>query len=181
MTKEAFENAIAVVMAVGGSTNAVLHLLAIAREAQVDLTLDDFERIRRRAPVWCDLKPSGRFVTVDLHRVGGVPQVMKILLNHGLIEGGLPTIDGRTVGEILRDIPDEPPAGARSHSQKRRPDLRSRPSGDFARQLGERGLRGESVGNQTPQNHRPGAGFRFGRKTRWRRFWAIAFAPAMWS
>ena len=111
MTKEAFENAIAVVMAVGGSTNAVLHLLAIAREAQVDLTLDDFERIRRRAPVWCDLKPSGRFVTVDLHRAGGVPQVMKILLNQGLIEGGLPTIDGRTVGEILRDIPDEPPAG----------------------------------------------------------------------
>ena len=111
MTKEAFENAIAVVMAVGGSTNAVLHLLAIAREAQVDLTLDDFERIRRRAPVWCDLKPSGRFVTVDLHRAGGVPQVMKILLNHGLIEGRLPTIDGRTVGEILRDIPDEPPAG----------------------------------------------------------------------
>ena len=111
MTKEAFENAIAVVMAVGGSTNAVLHLLAIAREAQVDLTLDDFERIRRRAPVWCDLKPSGRFVTVDLHRAGGVPQVMKILLNHGLIESGLPTIDGRTVGEILRDIPDEPPAG----------------------------------------------------------------------
>ncbi len=85
LTKAAFENAIAVVMAVGGSTNAVLHLLAIAHAAEVELTLDDFERIRKRVPLFCDLKPSGRYVATDLHKVGGIPQVMKMLLNHGLL------------------------------------------------------------------------------------------------
>ncbi|MGI9307164.1 MAG: dihydroxy-acid dehydratase [Gammaproteobacteria bacterium] len=111
MTKEAFENAIAAVMAVGGSTNAVLHLLAIAREAKVNLTLDDFEKIRAKTPVICDLKPSGRFVTVDLHRAGGIPQVMKILLNGGLLHGGCITISGKTLQETLADVPDAPPAG----------------------------------------------------------------------
>ena len=110
LTRHAFENAIAVVMALGGSTNAVLHLLAIARAAGVPLVLDDFERIRRRVPVLCDLKPSGRFVTTDLHAAGGVPQVMKILLAHGVLHGDALTVSGETVAEVLRDVPAEPRA-----------------------------------------------------------------------
>ncbi|HEX9283906.1 MAG TPA: dihydroxy-acid dehydratase [Gemmatimonadales bacterium] len=110
LTRPAFENAIAVVMALGGSTNAVLHLLAIARAAGVPLALDDFEAIRQRVPVLCDLKPSGRFVTTDLHAAGGVPQVMKILLAHGRLHGDAPTVSGETVAEVLRDVPDEPRA-----------------------------------------------------------------------
>src|SRR5881398_867252 len=108
MTRPAFENAIAVVMALGGSTNAVLHLLAIARAAGVPLTLDDFETVRERVPVLCDLKPSGRFVTTDLHRAGGVPQVMKILLAHGALHGDAATVSGQSLAELLRDVPDEP-------------------------------------------------------------------------
>ena len=108
MTRKAFENAIAVVMAVGGSTNAVLHLLAMAHAADVPLSLDDFEAIRKRVPVLCDLKPSGRYVTVDFHRAGGVPQVMKILLNHGVLHGDALTITGQTIAEVLADVPDEP-------------------------------------------------------------------------
>jgi dihydroxy-acid dehydratase len=108
LTRAAFENAIAVVMALGGSTNAVLHLLAIARAAGVPLALDDFETVRERVPVLCDLKPSGRFVTTDLHRAGGVPQVMKILLAHGVLHGDAATVSGQTVAELLRDVPDEP-------------------------------------------------------------------------
>ena len=111
LTRKAFENAIAVVMAVGGSTNAVLHLLAIAHAAGVALTIDDFEEIRGRVPVVCDLKPSGRYVATDLHRAGGIPQVMKLLLDHGLLHGGALTITGRTVAEELADVPSEPPAG----------------------------------------------------------------------
>jgi dihydroxy-acid dehydratase len=108
MTKKAFENAIAVTMAFGGSTNAVLHLLAIAHSAGVPLTLDDFEAIRARVPVLCDLKPSGRFVATDLHAAGGVPQVMKLLLAHGLLHGDALTISGETVAETLRDVPSVP-------------------------------------------------------------------------
>ena len=111
LTREAFLNAIAVVMAVGGSTNAVLHLLAIAHAAQVPLALDDFENVRARVPVLCDLKPSGRFVTVDLHKAGGIPQVMKILLKHGVLHGEALTISGKTVAEALAGVADEPPAG----------------------------------------------------------------------
>ena len=110
LTRKAFENGIAVVMAIGGSTNAVLHLLAIARAAQVPLELDDFEAIRARVPVLCDLKPSGRFVATDLHRAGGVPQVMKILLQNGVLHGDALTITGRTVEETLRAVPAEPRA-----------------------------------------------------------------------
>ncbi|MDJ0843219.1 dihydroxy-acid dehydratase [Crocosphaera sp.] len=109
LTRKAFENAISVIMAVGGSTNAVLHLLAIANTIGVDLTLDDFETIRQRVPVLCDLKPSGRYVTVNLHQAGGIPQVMKMLLNHGLLHGDALTISGETVADILADVPDEPP------------------------------------------------------------------------
>ena len=111
LTRQAFENAIAVVMAIGGSTNAVLHLIAIAHAAQVPLALDDFEAIRARVPVLCDLKPSGRYVTTELHRAGGVQQVMKMLLAHGLLHGDALTITGKTVAEVLADIPEEPPAG----------------------------------------------------------------------
>ncbi len=110
LTKKAFENAISVVMAVGGSTNAVLHLLAIAKSSGINLTIDDFERIRQKVPVICDLKPSGRYVTVDLHKAGGIPQVMKLLLNAGLIHGDCQTIEGLTLDQLLRDIPSEPPA-----------------------------------------------------------------------
>ena len=108
MTRQAFENAIAVVMAVGGSTNAVLHLLAMAHAAEVPLTIDDFETIRQRVPVLCDLKPSGPYVATDLHRAGGIPQVMKMLLNQGLLHGGAITITGKTVAENLAEIPDGP-------------------------------------------------------------------------
>ena len=108
MTRKAFENAIAVVMAVGGSTNAVLHLLAIAHAANVPLGIDDFETIRQRTPVLCDLKPSGRYVTTEFHRAGGVPQVMKMLLAHGLLHGGEKTITGRTVAENLAEVPEAP-------------------------------------------------------------------------
>ncbi|HEX9242140.1 MAG TPA: dihydroxy-acid dehydratase [Anaeromyxobacter sp.] len=111
VTRASIENAIAVVMAVGGSTNAVLHFLAIAHAAGVAWTLDDFERVRRRVPVLCDLKPSGRYLAVDLHRAGGVPQVMRLLLDAGLLHGECMTIDGRTVAETLGAVPREPPVG----------------------------------------------------------------------
>ncbi len=110
ITRKSIENAIAVIMAIGGSTNAVLHFLAIAHAAGVDLTIDDFEAIRARVPVLCDLKPSGRYVAVDLHRAGGIPQVMKMLLHHGLLHGDCLTITGETMAERLRDVPVEPRA-----------------------------------------------------------------------
>ncbi|SDY28728.1 dihydroxy-acid dehydratase [Nitrosomonas sp. Nm33] len=108
ITRKSLENAISVVMAVGGSTNAVLHLLAIAHAADVELSIDDFEEIRARVPVLCDLKPSGRYVTTDLHRAGGIPQVMKMLLAHGLLHGDCMTISGETIAEVLRDVPEKP-------------------------------------------------------------------------
>ncbi|MGB7068398.1 MAG: dihydroxy-acid dehydratase [Pyrinomonadaceae bacterium] len=108
LTREAFENAIAVVMAIGGSTNAVLHLLAIAHSMKVDLEIGDFEKIRQKVPVLCDLKPSGKYVATDLHKAGGVPQVMKILLSHGLIHSNCITIAGKTIEEVLTDVPDTP-------------------------------------------------------------------------
>ena len=110
ITRESIENAVSVIMAVGGSTNAVLHFLAIAHSAGVPWTIDDFELIRRRVPVICDLKPSGRYVATDLHRAGGVPQVMRILLDAGLIHGHCMTITGKTVAEMLESIPSEPSA-----------------------------------------------------------------------
>jgi dihydroxy-acid dehydratase len=111
LTREAFENAISVIMAVGGSTNSVLHLLAVARTAGVPLTIEDFETIRQRVPVICDLKPSGRYVTVELHRAGGIPQVMKLLLNAGLLHGDCRTVEGRTLKDVLAEVPDAPPEG----------------------------------------------------------------------
>jgi len=112
MTKEAFENAIAVVMALAGSTNAVLHLLAIAREARVDLALDDFDRISRKVPHLVDVRPAGRFVMSDLDRVGGVPVVMKELLDAGLLRGDCLTVSGRTVAENLAELAPPVPDGS---------------------------------------------------------------------
>jgi len=111
ITRESLENAVSVIMAIGGSTNAVLHFLAIAHAAEVPWTIDDFERIRKRVPVLCDLKPSGKYLTVDLHRAGGIPQVMKLLLNAGLLHGDCKTITGKTIAEVLADVPDQPPSG----------------------------------------------------------------------
>ncbi|CAK7038071.1 dihydroxy-acid dehydratase [Saezia sanguinis] len=110
VTKKAIENAVAVIMAVGGSTNAVLHFLAITHAAGVDWTIDDFERMRKKIPVICDLKPSGRYMAIDLHRAGGIPQVMKLLLNAGLLHGDCITINGKTVAENLANVPDVPSA-----------------------------------------------------------------------
>jgi dihydroxy-acid dehydratase len=110
VTKRALENAVAVIMATGGSTNAVLHFLAIAHAAGVEWTIDDFERIRKRTPVICDLKPSGKYLAVDLHEAGGIPQVMKVLLKAGLLHGDCLTITGQTIAETLKDIPDQPRA-----------------------------------------------------------------------
>jgi len=108
MTRKSMENAVAVVMATGGSTNGVLHWLAIAHAAGIRWSLDDFERMRRKVPVLCDMKPSGRYVAVDLHRAGGIPQVMKILLANGVLHGDCMTITGKTVAENLKDVPSEP-------------------------------------------------------------------------
>jgi dihydroxy-acid dehydratase len=108
ITRKSIENAIALVMATGGSTNAVLHYLAIAAAAGVKWTIDDFERMRRKVPVLCDLKPSGRFVAVDFHRAGGVPQVLRALLDHGVLHGECMTIHGKTMGEMLKDVPSQP-------------------------------------------------------------------------
>ncbi|MDH0094350.1 dihydroxy-acid dehydratase [Achromobacter mucicolens] len=110
ITRESIENAVSVIMATGGSTNAVLHFLAIAHAAEVPWSIDDFERIRRRVPVLCDLKPSGKYVATDLHRAGGIPQVMKLLLNAGLLHGECITISGKTIAETLADVPDAPRA-----------------------------------------------------------------------
>jgi dihydroxy-acid dehydratase len=110
ITRKSIENTVALVMATGGSTNAVLHYLAIASAAEVEWAIDDFERVRQRVPVLCDLKPSGRYVAVDFHRAGGVPQVLKMLLEHGLLHGDCMTITGRTIAQELEKIPAKPRA-----------------------------------------------------------------------
>ncbi|KUZ80862.1 dihydroxy-acid dehydratase [Burkholderia ubonensis] len=110
ITKQSIENAVSLIMATGGSTNAVLHYLAIAHAAEVDWTIDDFERIRKRVPVICDLKPSGQYVATDLHQAGGIPQVLKILLDAGLLHGDCMTITGRTLADELKDVPSAPRA-----------------------------------------------------------------------
>jgi dihydroxy-acid dehydratase len=110
ITRKSIENAVALIMATGGSTNAVLHYLAIAHAAEVEWTLDDFERVRQRVPVLCNLKPSGQYVATDLHRAGGIPQVLKLLLNAGLLHGDCLTITGKTLAEELAHVPDAPRA-----------------------------------------------------------------------
>ena len=108
ITRNSIENAVALIMATGGSTNAVLHYLAIAAAAEVDWNIDDFERMRRKTPVLCDLKPSGRFMMTDLHRVGGVPVVLNMLLEHGCLNGDCVTITGKTIAEELSHWPKTP-------------------------------------------------------------------------
>ena len=110
VTRKSIENAVALIMATGGSTNAVLHYLAIAHAGGVEWTIDDFERVRRKVPVLCDLKPSGQYVATDLHRAGGIPQVLRLLLDAGLLHGECMTITGRTIAEELRDVPSAPRA-----------------------------------------------------------------------
>jgi dihydroxy-acid dehydratase len=110
ITKKSIENAVSVIMAVGGSTNAVLHYLAITSAAEIDWTIDDFERIRKRVPVIADMKPSGQYLATDLHQAGGIPQVMKILLDGGLLHGDCMTITGKTIAETLKDVPSIPRA-----------------------------------------------------------------------
>ncbi len=110
VTRKSIENAVAVIMAIGGSTNAVLHFLAIAHAAGVEWTIDDFERVRQKTPVLCDLKPSGQYLAVDLHRAGGIPQVMKTLLSAGLLHGDCITISGQTIAEVLKEVPAAPRA-----------------------------------------------------------------------
>jgi dihydroxy-acid dehydratase len=110
VTRASIENAVAVIMATGGSTNAVLHFLAIAHAAGVEWSIDDFERMRVKTPVLCNLKPSGEYLAVDLHRAGGIPQVMKMLLVAGLLNGDCITITGQTIAEVLKDVPDAPRA-----------------------------------------------------------------------
>jgi dihydroxy-acid dehydratase len=111
ITRQSIENAVALIMATGGSTNAVLHYLAIAHAAEVEWTIDDFERVRRKVPVICNLKPSGEYVATDLHQAGGIPQVMKLLLDAGLLHGDCITITGRTLAEELANVPSVPPEG----------------------------------------------------------------------
>ncbi|MCR9106229.1 MAG: dihydroxy-acid dehydratase [Gammaproteobacteria bacterium] len=110
VTRQAIENAVTVVMATGGSTNAILHFLAIAHAAEVEWDIDDFERIRKKVPVICDLKPSGKYMAIDLHRAGGIPRVMKILLDAGLLHGDCMTITGQTIAESLASIEPGAPA-----------------------------------------------------------------------
>jgi len=111
ITRKSIENAVTVIMATGGSTNAVLHFLAITHAAEIEWSIDDFERIRQRTPIFCDLKPSGQYVITELHKVGGIPRVMKMLLNAGLLHGDCLTITGKTIAETLADVPDQPPSG----------------------------------------------------------------------
>jgi dihydroxy-acid dehydratase len=111
ITRKSIENAVSLIMATGGSTNAVLHYLAIAHAAEVEWTLDDFERVRLKVPVICNLKPSGQYVATDLHKAGGIPQVMKLLLDAGMLHGDCITITGQTIAEQLADIPSVPDAG----------------------------------------------------------------------
>ncbi len=143
ITRRSIENAVALVMATGGSTNAVLHYLAIAAAAEVEWTIDDFERVRQRVPVLCELKPSGRFVATDFHAAGGVPQVLKMLLAHGLLHGDCMTITGKTIGRgacrrLRRAAPrsgGDPPLGS--------PGVRAGASRDPQGQSRARRLRGQ--------------------------------------
>ena len=149
ITRASIENAVAVIMATGGSTNAVLHFLAIAHAAEVPWNIDDFERIRKRVPVICDLKPSGKYVATDLHRAGGIPQVMKILLNAGLLHGDCITITGKTVAETLANVPDAPPPGRTSSCPSNARSTRRAP-GDTQGQSSPEGCVAKITGLKNP-------------------------------
>jgi len=155
VTRKSIENAVAVIMATGGSTNAVLHFLAIAHAAAVPWTIDDFERVRTKVPVLCDLKPSGKYLAIDLHRAGGIPAVMKVLLDAGLLHGDCITITGKTVAESLADVS---PAARRPgcHPTDRQADVCRGSSGHSQGQPVPRGLRGQDHGAEEPGHN--GAG-----------------------
>ncbi len=162
LTREAFENGIAVCMALGGSTNAVLHLLAIAHAAEVPLELDDFERIRARVPVLCDLKPSGRFVATDLHQAGGVPAVMKLLLEHGVLHGHCLTVTGKTLAENIAEAA-ELTRGSGGNSPVGPAAVRRGAPRRAARQPGTRWGGGKDQWSEEPTHAGTGAGVRVGR------------------
>ena len=155
LTREAFENAIVVTMALGGSTNAVLHLLAIAHAADVPLAIDDFEEIRKRVPVLCDLKPSGQYVATDLHRVGGVPLVMKMLLDHGLLHGDCLTITGKTIAETLAQVSGTPPEGQEVVRPWNAPVYEHGHLAIPTRQPSDRGLCGKDYWRQVANHYWP--------------------------
>ena len=169
MTRKAFENAIAVVMATGGSTNAVLHLLAIAHSMKVDLQIEDFETIRRKVPVLCDLKPSGKYVATDLHKAGGIPLVMKILLENGVLHGDCLTITGKTIAENLERCFGEISAKSRCCEKLGKSALRRRTSRDFERKSRRRKRRRKNYRHQKPTNYRKSKSFRFRRRSDGRR------------
>jgi hypothetical protein len=157
ITRKSIENAVSLIMATGGSTNAVLHYLAIAHAAEVEWTLDDFERVRRKVPVICNLKPSGQYVATDLHKAGGVPQVMKLLLDAGLLHGDCITITGRTLAEELADVPLGQPARPGRDPPARQGAVRAGPPGHPEGQSVAGRLRGEDHGPEEPGHHRAGA------------------------
>ena len=169
ITRKSIENAIALVMATGGSTNAVLHYLAIANAAGVPWTIDDFETIRKRVPVLCDLKPSGRFVATDFHRAGGVPQVLRMLLDHGLLHGDCMTITGRTIADELAERAEGAARRPGSDPAVEQPDVRAGPSRDPQGQSRARRLRREDHRPQESGDHRAGARLRFRERRRWTR------------
>ena len=164
-------------MATGGSTNAVLHFLAIAHAAEVEWSIDDFERMRRKVPVLCDLKPSGRYLAVDLHRAGGIPQVMKLLLDAGLLHGDCITITGQTVAQNLADVSPAPRRPGRD-PPGRAAVVRAGPPRDPEGQPVARRQRREDHGPEEPGHHRPGARVRRRAERRWRRSWNAASSPA---
>ena len=177
LTKEAFENAIAVVMALGGSTNAVLHLLAIANEARVELELDDFNRVGARVPHIADMKPHGKYHMVDLDRVGGVPVVMKELLDAGLLHGDCLTVTGKTMAENLAELDPPKPDGDVVHPVVAA-DPRRRRHRRPARLAGAEGARGEGRGHRHHSLRGHGARVRRRGRRAWRRSWPAPSSPA---
>ena len=179
MTRRAFENAMVVVMALGGSTNAVLHLIAMARTAEVELTIDDFQKVSSRVPYLADLKPSGRYVQEDLHNVGGTPAVMKYLLEKGLMDGDCLTVTGKTLGENLGGAAGAE-GGATGGDADRKPDQEDRPHSNPARQSVARRGGGENHRQGRAALRRPGESFRFRRRHAARR-WSKRRSPkATW-
>ena len=179
ITRKSIENAIALVMATGGSTNAVLHYLAIASAAEVPWTIDDFERIRKRVPVLCNLKPSGEYVAVDFHRAGGVPQVLKMLLAHGLLHGDCVTITGRTMAEELAHVPAEPRADQDVIRPWSNPMYAQGHLAILRGNLATEGCVAKITGLKQPVDHRAGAGVRLRAAGAWTRSWPGRSRPAM--
>ena len=160
ITRESIENAVSLIMAVGGSTNAVLHYLAIAHSAGIAWTIDDFERVRLKVPVLCDLKPSGKYVATDLHTAGGIPQVLKILLANGLLHGDCMTITGKTMAQMLADIPAEPRADRDVIRPFSKPMYAQGHLAILKGNLSPEGCVAKITGPEEPVNHRAGARIR---------------------